>query len=219
MRVLIVAICMLSVSLLMGQDKTEMDQDTVVQFAGYVVTEGSDGDVIPLPYTNIGVLGTSRGTSTDMDGYFSLVAVKGETLRFSRIGFQDVDYTIPDTLVGTYFSYVQIMTEGEELLPEAVIYPWPDKDYFKYDFLAIDITNELRSKAQENLAEEVLREARYTVPTDGKEALNLETRRRTTDFQYSGQIKPQNIFSPIAWKQFIDAWRRGDFKKKKKKRK
>lgn len=192
-----------------------IDQDSVVQFAGYVVTEGEDGDVIPLPYTNIAVMGTSRGTSSDMDGYFSIVALKGETLRFTRIGFKDVDYTIPDTLSGSFYSYVQIMSEDSLLLPEAVIFPWPDKDYFKYDFLAIDITDELRSKAQENLAEEVLREARNTVPTDGKEALNLETRNRVTEFQYTGQVKPQNIFSPIAWKQFIDAWRRGDFKKKK----
>ena len=191
-----------------------IDQDSVVQFAGYVVTEGEDGDVIPLPYTNIAVMGTSRGTSSDMDGYFSIVALKGETLRFTRIGFKDVDYTIPDTLSGSFYSYVQIMSEDSLLLPEAVIFPWPDKDYFKYDFLAIDITDELRSKAQENLAEEVLREARHTVPTDGKEALNLETRNRVTEFQYTGQVKPQNIFSPIAWKQFIDAWRRGDFKKK-----
>lgn len=217
MKYIAIVLFFLSISFSVQAQK-EIEQDSVVQFAGYVVSEGEDGDVIPLPYTNIAVVGTSRGTSSDMDGYFSFVAVKGETIRFSRIGFEDVDYVIPDTLSGTFYSYVQIMTEGAELLPEAVIFPWPDKDYFKYDFLAIDISNELRSKAQENLAEEILREARYTVPADGKEALNLETKRRVTEYQYTGQVKPQNIFSPIAWKKFIDAWRRGDFKKKKDKK-
>ena len=28
-----------------------------------------------------------------------------------------------------------------------------------------------------------------------------------------------NIFSPVAWKQFFDAWKKGDFKKNKKKEK
>lgn len=196
----------------------KVEQDTVVQFAGYVVTEGEDGDVAPLPYTNISVSGTSRGTSADMDGYFSIVAVKGETLTFSRIGFREVNYTIPDTLSGSFYSYVQIMSEDDVLLPEAVIFPWPDKDYFKYDFLAIDITNELREKAQENLAEDILREARYTVPTDGKESYNLQVKENFDNARYHGQVRPQNIFSPLAWKKFIDAWRRGDFKSKKRKK-
>ena len=30
-----------------------------------------------------------------------------------------------------------------------------------------------------------------------------------------GQVPPQNIFNPIAWANFIDAWKRGDFRKKK----
>jgi len=29
-----------------------------------------------------------------------------------------------------------------------------------------------------------------------------------------GQVPPQNIFNPIAWAEFIQAWKRGDFKRK-----
>lgn len=201
-----------------GQSREIEVQDTVVQFAGYVVSEGTDGDVIPLPYTNIAVEGTSRGTSSDMDGYFSLVAVKGEKLVFSRVGYRDVEYVIPDTLTGAFYSYVQIMSEDDVLLPEAVIFPWPDKDYFKYDFLAIDITNELKEKAKENLAQDILREAQASVSVDGQETYNYEAKRTFDDYRYKGQIKPQNIFNPMAWAAFIKAWRRGDYKRKKKKK-
>ena len=189
-------------------------QDSVIQFSGLVVTEGEDGDAVVLPYTNIGVLGTSRGTNSDMDGYFSIVAKKGETVRFTRIGFKPVDYTIPDTLSQTFYYYIQIMSEDSILLPEAVIFPWPDREYFKYEFLAIDINDELREKAEENLAQEVMEELRYTVPADGREATNIVMKQYAQDFKYVGQTKPQNIFNPIAWKKFVDAWRRGDFKKK-----
>ncbi len=201
-----------------GLKAQKYEQDSIIQFSGLVVTEGDDGDVIILPYTNIGIVGTRRGTSSDRDGYFSIVAKKGETVRFTSIGYRDVNYTIPDTLSKQLYYYVQIMSEDSLLLPEAIIYPWPDKEYFKYEFLAIDISDDLREKAEENLAKKVLDELRYTVPADGRETTNLEIRQNAINFQYVGQTKPQNIFNPLAWKKFIDAWRRGDFKKKKKKK-
>lgn len=196
--------------------QAQEEDKEVIQFSGLVVTEGDDGDVIALPYVNIGVLGTSRGTNSDRDGYFSIVAREGEKVKFTSIGFKDVVYEVPDTLTKQLYFYVQIMSEDSLLLPEAIIYPWPDKDYFKYEFLAIDISDELREKAEENLANEVLDELRYTVPADGREATNLELRQTADNFKYIGQTKPQNIFNPIAWAKFIQAWRRGDYKKKKK---
>lgn len=216
MRVCLIAIVVSFISFAgYGQ---KIQQDSVIQFSGLVVTDGADGEAIPLPYTNIGILGTSRGTSSDADGYFSIVAQKGETVRFTRIGFKDVDYTIPDTLSQTLYYYIQIMSEDENILPEAVIFPWPDREYFKYEFLAIDISDDLREKAEENLAADVLEELRYTVPADGGEATNIVLRENAQNFQYVGQTKPQNIFNPLAWKKFIDAWKRGDFKKKEKKK-
>ena len=68
-----------------------------------------------------------------------------------------------------------------------------------------------------NLADEKLKEIRYSVPVDGRETSSLVIKQQARDYIYTGQMKPQNIFNPIAWKNFIDAWRRGDFKKKEKK--
>lgn len=198
-------------------DAQDEDRITVVQFSGKVITADDDGSPRPLPYTNVAVVGTSRGATADMDGYFSLVALAGEKIRFTRIGFKDVDFVIPDTLTTYHYSYVQIMTQDSFLLPEAVIFPWPDREHFKFEFLAIDITNAMRERAKENLAADVMSEMRYTIPADGNEAVDLQLRQYATEATYAGQIKPQNIFSPLAWKKFIDAWKRGDFKKKKKK--
>jgi hypothetical protein len=215
--VLLLAVMVLGSLSVNAQKKTK--QDSVIQFSGLVVTEGDDGDVIILPYTNIGIVGTSRGTNSDSDGFFSIVAKKGETVRFTSIGFRDAEYTIPDTLSKQLYSYVQIMSEDSFLLPEAVIYPWPDREYFKYEFLAIDISDDLREKADENLAKEVLDELRYTIPADGRETVGLELKQNAKNFGYVGQTKPQNIFNPLAWKKFIDAWRNGDFKSKEERKK
>jgi len=176
------------------------DTRKAIQFSGKVVTADVEGNVIPLPYVNIGIRGTSRGTSSIDDGYFSLVALEGDTIAFTRIGFNDVDFVVPDTLSTNFYFYVQIMAEDDYLLPEAVIFPWPSREHFVYEFLAIDITD-----------------MRHTVPADGTETSNLEIRTAAKDFQYSGQYKPQNILNPLAWKKFIESWRNGDFKSKEKK--
>lgn len=185
----------------------------VVQFSGMVFHE-EGGNPVPLPYTNVAVMGTSRGAAADMDGFFSFVALAGETIVFSRIGFQTVEIKIPDTLVSDQYKWIQIMTEDNIILPEAIIMPWPSREHFKQEFLAIDISNELRENAQANLADEKLKEIRYSVPVDGRETTSLVIKQQATDYVYTGQMKPQNIFNPIAWKKFIDAWRRGDYKKK-----
>jgi len=193
------------------------DTRKAIQFSGKVVTGDTEGNVIALPYVNIGIRGTSRGTSSSEDGYFSLVALEGDTIAFTRIGFNNVDYVVPDTLSTDFYFYVQIMSEDDYLLPEAVIFPWPSREHFVHEFLAIDITDELRSQAERNIANDVLADMRHTVPADGFETSNLELRTAAKEFQYSGQYKPQNIFNPLAWKKFIDAWRNGDFKSKEKK--
>ncbi|MBK9255521.1 MAG: carboxypeptidase-like regulatory domain-containing protein [Saprospiraceae bacterium] len=205
---------LLIAGLISGYSQKKDDQVKVIEFSGMVFGEGDDGSPVPLPYTNVSVMGTSRGTSTDIDGFFAFVALAGETIVFSRIGFKTVEIKIPDTLKSTQYKWIQIMSEDNILLPEAIIYPWPSRDHFKQEFLAIDISNELRERAKENLAEEVLSDMRYTIPADGKETTSLVLRQQANDYVYTGQIRPQNIFNPLAWKKFVDAWRRGDFKKK-----
>jgi hypothetical protein len=187
-----------------------------IQFSGKVVTSDSEGDAIPLPYTRIQVKNTNRGGISDYEGYFSFVALKGETVVFSRVGFQTVEYTIPDTMKSAYYSWIQIMSEDNILLPEVVIFPWPSKEHFKQEFLAIDISNEMREHAEANLAENAMNEIRFSVPSDGKEAGSIYMRQQAEEFKYVGQYKPQKIFDIMAWKRFIEAWKRGDFKKKKK---
>jgi hypothetical protein len=34
--------------------------------------------------------------------------------------------------------------------------------------------------------------------------------------QYYGSRQPMNILSPLAWAEFFEAWKRGDYRKKKK---
>lgn len=213
MRQLLLIFSLLLVFNLQAQDEDK--EPKVIQFTGKVVTADENGEIIPLPYVNVAVTGTNRGAVSEYDGYFSFVAVSGEEVTFSRIGFKTVKFEIPDTMSNSFYSWIQIMSQDSILLDEVVIFPWPDRDFFKQEFLAIDISDELREQAEENVAKEVLSEMRHTVPADGREAGNIYLAQKAAEFKYSGQYKPQRIFDVMAWKRFIEAWKRGDYKKKK----
>ncbi len=210
----IAIILLLAFVAMKGNSQDQADNLRYVQFSGVVVTEDDDGDIKPLPYTNIAVLNSSRGTISEFDGFFSIVAEVGDTIVFSRVGFMTTSHVIADTLTHDYYSWYQVMSKDNILLPEAVIYPWPSKIHYKQEFLALDVSNDMRRKMEENMAEQVLKEMRYELPTDGTESYSYVLQDQIYEARYSGQYKPMNIFNPVSWAQFVKAWKNGDFKKK-----
>lgn len=186
------------------------DEVKVVQFSGRVIGENGSN----LIYTNIAVKGTSRGTVSDIDGFFSLPVRVNETIQFSRIGYILKEVTLPQDLKNNFFSQDVVLEKDTLFLPETFIYPWPDKDFFEIEFLALEVENYLEDIASENLAPEKMEILRQVLPVDGGEVSKIELQQTARAYYSTGQFKPQNIFNPISWKKFIDAIRRGDFKKK-----
>ncbi len=186
-----------------------------IQFSGLVVT-GTADNIIPVPYATIAVKGTPRGTYANYAGFYSLVVRPGEVLIFTAIGFRKEEYVVPDTIVGNKFNYVQNLTEDTILLPEAVVYPWPSNTYLKQEFLAMDVTDDLQVRIQENLMEETLENLRIALVRDAKENANFVLREQADKLYYQGQLPPNymSIFNPTAWVKFFKAIKNGDFKKK-----
>ncbi|BFP40579.1 hypothetical protein FGF1_14240 [Flavobacteriaceae bacterium GF1] len=76
----------------------------------------TDGDGIPLPGVNIVVHGTTVGTQTDFDGYYSINAPIGSQLTFSYIGFKSDIVPIPQS------SSINVaLTEDAQALDEIVV--------------------------------------------------------------------------------------------------
>ena len=179
-----------------------------------MVLDGSDEQLYPVPYTNILVKDQGRGTYSDFKGFFSIVVRKGDVIVFSAVGYKTVEYQVPTDLDDDRYSIVQLMTRDTINLPEAVIFPWPSREHFKLEFLAMDVTPELQERAQRNLASETLERMRNEVRSDGNENADFYLRQQAREYYYIGQQPPMNIFNPVAWKKFFDSWKRGDFKKK-----
>lgn len=195
------------------QTSAQSSVDSLVQFSGMVL-DGTNEQLQPVPFTNILVKSEGRGTYTDFKGFFSIVVKKGDVIEFSAVGYKTIEYTIPADLKDNRYSLVQLMTQDAINLPETVVFPWPSREHFKLEFLAMDVTPELQRRATENLANDALRRMRNEVAVDGNEQADYFLRQQAKEFYYIGQRPPMNIFNPIAWKKFFDAWKDGDFKKK-----
>lgn len=192
----------------------EKNDEGLVQFSGMVL-DGSTDDLFPVPYTNILVKNKGRGTYSDFQGFFSIVVEMGDTIVFSAVGYETVEFEIPTDLEENRYSLVQLMTQDAINLPETVVFPWPSREHFKLEFLAMDVTPELQERATRNLANETLARMRNEVAKDGRENANYYMRQQARDYYHIGQQPPMNIFNPVAWKKFFDSWKRGDFKNKK----
>jgi hypothetical protein len=190
------------------------NDEGLVQFSGMVL-DGSTEDLFPVPYTNILVKNKGRGTYSDFQGFFSIVVGMGDTIVFSAVGYETVEFEIPSDLDENRYSLVQLMTQDAINLPETVVFPWPSREHFKLEFLAMDVTPELQERATRNLANETLARMRNEVLKDGRENANYYMRQQARDYYHIGQQPPMNIFNPIAWKKFFDSWKSGDFKNKK----
>lgn len=207
---------MLLLSNLATAQKGTVQDTNLVQFSGMVL-DGTTAELIPVPYTNVIVKGKARGTYSDFNGFFSIVVEKGDVIQFTAVGYKEVEYTIPRNLDDNRYSLVQLMSQDTINLPETVVFPWPSKEHFKLEFLAMDVTSEMEARALRNVANETMERMRNSVPSVGAEHANYYLRQQAREYYYIGQQPPMNIFNPIAWKQFFDAWKNGDYKKKEKK--
>jgi hypothetical protein len=200
-----------------GQTTTDFAVDPLVQFSGVVVTN-IDGQIVPVPYATIYIVDKNRGTFSDRRGFFNLVVERKDIVRFSCVGFENAETLVPDTLQSDHYSVIQILSQDSIMLPQIVIYPWPSKEHFKAEFLAMDVTEEMQELAAQNLANESLNQLRKSpdaVAFSGKEGANFYLRQQAKSYYYFGQTPPMNIFSPLAWGKFIQAWKNGEYKRKK----
>ncbi len=211
-----IAILLLMLGMATASYSQRLDND-LVQFSGVVVAADS---LRPVPYTNIGIQKSGRGTTTDYWGYFSIVVRKHDVITFTAIGFKTVTFRIPDTLAENRYSLIQVMSSDTIMLAETVIYPWPTRQQFKQAFIKLDIPDDDIEIARRNLAYMDMRDKdprNYDPERFGMNgAMNYHSYvdRSVDKLYYAGQTMPNNLLNPIAWAKFIKAWKRGDFKKK-----
>jgi len=186
-------------------------RDSVVQLFGVVMTADS---LKAIPFASIVVNKKGRGTITNNDGVFSIAVNKGEKITFTCIGFKDRIISIPTNLEGNQYSVIQLMVNDTNFLPATILKPRPTRAQFERDFVNAKVDDDLYETARKNTNEAQKRIILASLPRDGKEAVGASLTNQAARYYYSGQLPPMNILNPVAWKSFINSWKRGDFKSK-----
>lgn len=168
-----------------------------------------------LPFVSIEVTNRNFGTMSSNLGVFSLVAERGDTLQFSCIGYKSKKYVIPQEFTETRYSMIQLMVQDTFFLPETFVRPGPKKEEFDYAFRNLQIPDDKYELARKNTDANSLRMLAYSLPKDSREAKTAYQQLQYYNYGWTGLRPAQNIFSPFAWQEFLKAWKRGDFKRKK----
>jgi len=199
--------------LTLGSYKAQSDSsyyEGLIQFSGILVSNDS---IEPVPYARIIDLNRRTGTVADAYGYFSFVAQKGDSIRFSSIGYKDSYFYISDTLKQSKYSLIHIMEADTIYLKEAVVYPWPSKEQFAEAFVNLDLPNDDYRRAEANLNNQAMLLYAQSIPNDGYMNYKQQMMAYQNKVYYAGQLPPNNLLNPIAWSKFIQAWKNGDFKR------
>nr|WP_262915481.1 carboxypeptidase-like regulatory domain-containing protein [Niabella ginsengisoli] len=189
----------------------EKARDSVVQLFGIIMTADS---LEAIPSVSVSVRGTRRGTITNNDGVFSIAVLKGDVIEFSHVSYQPGIIKVPDTLKGTQYSIVKTLVQDTTYLPVAIIRPRPTPEQFARDFINTPVAEDELEILRKSNTPEARRAYLAKLPHDGREMTNRQLNQVFQKARYQGQVPPMNIFSPAAWAEFINAWKRGDFKRK-----
>jgi hypothetical protein len=193
------------------QAQNSIDKN-IVELTGVIMTADS---LRFIPFASVENKSQNNGTYCSAMGVFTMLANKGDTLKFSSVGYRDKLYIIPKNLSETRYSIIQLMVQDTFFLAETIIRPGPAKERFDYAFKYWQIPDDKFEIARKNTEENTMRVVSLATSYDGRENQAHYQRIAAVRNTWAGQQPPQNIFSPLAWSDFFSAWKRGDYRKRK----
>lgn len=185
-------------------------RDDLIQLSGMVKDEYEQ----PLKFVHIKILNRRQGTISDQNGLFSFIAEPFDTIQFSSVGFKKAIFVLPDSLPEPHLNIDVYLARDTIAIQEAVIYPWKTYEDFKDAFLALELPDDDYERARKNIA---IMKTQIILADDATPSENF---RYVMQEQYEKtmvqglQYPVIKLFDPLAWGRFIEAVKRGDFKKK-----
>lgn len=190
-------------------DSTKTGDTVLIQFSGIILTADS---LKGLPYATIINKNKKVGVISNLEGFFSLVVNKGDTIAFDYVGYHHKEYIVPDTLTEERYSIIQLMTINPVYLSETVVYPWNTKAQFKEAFIHTPIPADDLARAKNNLEIDRIKQLGKKMQTDPSIIADHYLKDYSNQFYYYGQAPPNNFLNPFAWARFFEAWQNGAFR-------
>lgn len=195
-------------------DTISAQEKKLVQFSGIISSTEAD---LPVPYATI--TNKNRGNQSyaaSHEGYFSFVAEPGDTIRFSSVGFESVEFVIPQVKSDKYSTSIRMVSLVKEL-PAVAPYPWASIEEFNIAFMALSLSDDDIATAKRNLSPEAMAALSRVLPRSAEEIQNYHVTQR--HIQQSNKVINQNfanpLLNPFAWGSLINSIKKGDFSREK----
>ncbi len=163
----------------------------------------------PIPSVNIQIKGTVFGTSSDINGHFTLIIQRTDTLVFTSVGYEKSYFTLDAKLQKSQYTLVQLMIRNTLQLDEVDIFPWPDWKDFEKAFLqntdqkrTIDWNLEV-TKTLESVSEKEYETNKFM----------YDQMRYQRLYDLNGIVPPNNFLNPVNWTNFIYELQKSQSKK------
>lgn len=205
------ALLILTLLFLSAPGRAQTKQEHIVQFSG-IIKDLNTGE--PLPFATIYVDKKYRGTITNLDGFFSFVVEKGDSMVIRSVGYKEKRLQIPPKLVGDSYHVMYALEADTILLDEVVIYPWPTRQQFRQAFINLEVPDDLQELAIQTFENARLEDFSLFTDYDGNENFDQFVNNYIGEVYYQGQSAPIQLMNPFAWAQFIKAIKAGKFKRK-----
>ena len=188
------------------KEQVESVDEKLIQLSGVVISEET---LEPLPYTTVYDKTQRRGVIADYYGFFSLVAIPGDTLLFSFYGHKTSSYIVPDSLNYDRYSMIHMVQRDTLNLPEVDVYPWPSREDFARAFVDMVPYDDALRRAQQQLSGESLAFIAARLEGDASLSYTATQNAYSTKLYTNGQLPGNNLLNPYAWSKLIQDWKEG----------
>lgn len=199
-------IFLFAISLLWAQGPIKNKE--VFQLSGLVVNKKNSE---PIPYVQVVIKNTRRGTFANDAGFFSLPVTYGDTILFRSIGFKDAKLIFNDYMKAyegdkknPYIYVIEYLVEDTITLPSVTIRPYQNAEELKTAILNMPLPSErLDQISQNNLDPNILKFFMKNLDVDDKERSRAVT--QLYQYQYQRQrLAPMAPLDPLTLARLIN---------------
>ena len=180
----------------------EREDRLIVQLSGLVMNADSS---YVIPRANIYNPKTGRGIASDYKGWFSRPFYAGDTLIVSVIGFENINYVVPEDQ-GDRVTVIFALKEEVTQLADVEINPFPTEEIFKEAILAMNLTEE-QEQVLNAYQPETIQEMVRTMSIEGSPGMNYRYMMNQQFYNLQQQAGPATnpLLNPFAWANFINS--------------
>jgi len=182
----------------------------IVQFSGLITSVGGE---LPVPFVTLTNLSyNNQAHAANNEGFFSFVAHVGDTILFTSVGFEPLEFVIPHTASDKFTTKINMKSMVIEL-PAVTPFPWASIEEFNIAFMALDLSDDNISRIRSSLSPEALAALSRMVPRSAEEIQTFNSMQRHINMSNKAvnQRFANPLFSPFAWGSFINSIVKGDY--------